>query len=133
MLTAREIAKELGEDVVAVRAVLSSINQAAILEVEKAKVSVEVWDGTSDIQGIPAAHWRSNGELPAGGHMYLLREVSTGIVLRAQPFAPQGIGRTPMSQEQAISFGTAHRDEAAAAGARQAIIKAVDLALDAQA
>lgn len=131
MLTAREIARELGEDVALVRQVLPGIDQAAILEAEKARVSVEVWDGVSDIQGIPAAHWRGNGELPEGGHMYLLREVATGIVLRAQPFAPQGIGHTPMSREQALSFGAAHRDEAAAQGARAAILRAVDLALDA--
>lgn len=132
MLTAREIAKELSEDVAAVRAVLPSIDQAAILEAEKAKITVEVWDGTSDIQGIPASHWRSTGDLPEGGHMYLLREVATGLVLRAQPHAPQGIGRAPMTHAQALAFGTAHRDEAAAQGARAAIIRAVDLALDAQ-
>lgn len=131
MLTAREIARELGEDVTAVRAVLSGIDQAAILEAEKAKVSVEVWDGLP-IQGIPAEHWRSTGDLPEGGSMYLLREVATGLVVRAQPHAPAGIGRAPMSPEQAIAFGTAHRDQAAAEGARAAILKAVDLALDAQ-
>lgn len=130
MMTAREIAKELGEDVAAVRSVLSSINQNAILAAEKAKITVEVWDGVSDIQGIPAAHWSEAGELPPGGHMYLLREVATGLVLRAQPHAPQGIGRAPMSPEQAIAFGTQHRDDAAAQGARAAILKAVDLALD---
>ena len=133
MLTAREIARELGEDVANVRSVLQGIDQAAILAAEKAKVSVEVWDGTSDIQGIPASHWAANGDLPAGGKMYLLREVASGIIVRAQPFAPQGIGRTPMTTEQAIAFGTAHRDEAAMMGARAAIIKAVDLALDAKA
>lgn len=131
MLTAREIARELNEDIAVVRAVLPGIDQAAILAAEKAKVSVEVWDG-SPIQGIPAEHWRSTGDLPDGGSMYLLREVATGLVLRAQPHAPQGIGRAPMTPEQAIAFGTAHRDEAAAQGARAAILRAVDLALDAQ-
>jgi hypothetical protein len=131
MLTAREIARELGEDITSVRAVLPSIDQAAIYAAEQAKVSVEVWDGTP-IQGIPADHWRSNGDLPEGGSMYILRDVSTGLVVRAQPHAPAGIGRAPMSPEQAIAFGTAHRDEAAAQGARAAILRAVDLALDAQ-
>jgi hypothetical protein len=131
MFTAREISKELGEDVAIVRQVLSGIDQAAIFAAEQAKVSVEVWDGASDIQGIPAAHWKSNGDLPVGGHMYLLREVSTGLVLRAQPHAPGGIGRAPMSIEQALAFGTQHRNEVAAQGARAAIIRAVDLAIDA--
>lgn len=133
MLTAREIARELGEDVAAVRAVLGSIDQAAIFEAEKAKVTVELWDGVSDIQGIPAAHWSSGGDLPAGGYMYMLRDVASGLVVRVQPHAPAGIGRAPMSQAQAIQFGTQHRDDAAAQGARAAIIRAVDLALDAQA
>jgi hypothetical protein len=132
MFTAREIAKELGEDVAAVRAVLPGIDQAAIFAAEQAKVSVEVWDGVSDIQGIPAAHWKQTGDLPEGGHMYLLRDAATGLVLRAQPHAPAGIGRAPMTHAQAIAFGTQHRDEAAQAGARAAILKAVDLALDAQ-
>jgi hypothetical protein len=70
MFTAREISKELGEDVAIVRQVLSGIDQAAIFAAEQARVSVEVWDGASDIQGIPAAHWKSNGDLPVGGHMY---------------------------------------------------------------
>lgn len=131
MLTAREIAKELGEDVAAVRGVLANIDQVAIYEAEKAKTSVEVWDGVSDIQGIPASHWQGTGDLPPGGKMYLLRDVATGLVIRAQPHAPGGIGRSPMSHEQAMAFGTAHRDEAAALTARAAIIRAVDLALDA--
>ena len=132
MFTAREIAKELGEDAATVRAVLATIDQAAIFAAEQARVSVEVWDGVSDIQGIPAAHWKQTGDLPDGGHMYLLRDASTGLVLRAQPHAPGGIGRAPMTREQAIAFGTQHRDEAAMQGARAAVIKAVDQALDAQ-
>lgn len=133
MLTAREIAKELGEDAATVRAVLSSIDQGAILAVAKAKVAVELWDGVSDIQGIPASHWSSSGELPAGGKMYLLRDVSSGLVLRAQPHAPGGIGRASMTEQQALAFGEADRDQIAVNLARAEIIKAVDLALDAQA
>lgn len=133
MLTSREIAKELGEEVATVRSVLGGIDQEAILEAAKAKFGVEIWDGVSDIQGIPAAHWSSSGELPAGGKMYLLRDAATGLVVRAQPHAPSGIGRTPMSAEQALAFGTADRDQMAMMLARAEIIKAVDLALDAQA
>lgn len=131
MLTAREIAKELGEDTAAVRAVLPGIDQAAILAAEKAKITVEVWDGVSDIQGIPAAHWATAGDLPAGGCMYLLRDVATGLIIRAQPHAPHGIGRAAMTHAQAMEFGAQHRDQAAEQGARAAIIRAVDLALDA--
>jgi hypothetical protein len=133
MFTAREIAKELNEDAATVRAVLSSIDQGAIFAAAKAKVVVELWDGSSDIQGIPAAHWTSSGELPAGGRMYLLRDVASGLVLRAQPHAPGGIGRAPMTEQQALAFGEADRDQIAANLARAEIIKAVDLALDAQA
>lgn len=132
MLTSREIAAELGVDVAAVRAVLATINQDDILDQERAKLVVEIWDGVSDIQGIPASHWSEAGGLPEGGVMYLLKDVATGLVIRAQPHAPVGIGRAPMTREQALSFGASHKDEAAKAAARAAILRAVDLALDAQ-
>lgn len=131
MLTSREIANELGVEVAAVRAVLARIDQDDILEQEKAKLVVEVWDGVSDIQGIPASHWTDKGELPDGGVMYLLKDAVTGIVMRAQPHAPMGIGRAPMTREQALAFGAAHKDEAARSSARAAILRAVDVALDA--
>lgn len=131
MLTAREIARELGEEVAVVRSVLGQIDQNQILEAARSKFGVELWDGVSEIQGIPAAHWFSASGIPAGGKMYLLRDNTNGIVIRAQPHAPAGIGRMPMTAEQALAFGAADREQMAAALARAEILKAVDLALDA--
>jgi hypothetical protein len=133
MFTAREIAKEIGEDTAAVRAVLTGINQDAIFSEAKKKIGIEIWDGVSEIQGIPASHWATSGDLPSGGKMYLLRDASTGLIIRAQPHAPGGIGRAPMSEEQAKLFAENDRDQIAMNLARAEIIKAVDLALDAQA
>jgi hypothetical protein len=133
MFTAREIAKEIGEDAAAVRAVLGGIDQGAIFSAAKEKISIEIWDGVSEIQGIAASHWSASGELPPGGKMYLLRDVETGLVVRAQPHAPGGIGRAPMSEEQARVFAKNDRDQIATNLARAGVIKAVDLALDAQA
>lgn len=130
MLTAREIAKELGEDAATVRAVLSSIDQAAIVAAEQAKMIVEIWDGSSTIQGVPASHWEQNG-LPPGGKMYLIKDASNGLVMFAQPFAPGVMGFTPMTDQTAMEFGTAHRNQIAEQAARAAIIRAADLALDA--
>lgn len=133
MFTAREIAKEMGEDTTAVRAVLPAIDQAAIIEAARKQVEFLIWDGSSDIQGIPASHWTTTGELPPGGKMYLVKDVKSGLIIRAQPHAPGGIGRAPMTQAQATTFAQQEVETIALALAKREVIKAVDLALDAQA
>lgn len=132
MFTAREIAKEMGEDTSAVRAVFSGIDQIKIFTEAKKRVTYEIWDGSSDIQGIPATHWASTGELPPGGKMYLIRDVESSLIIKAQPHAPGGIGRAPMTEAQAIAFAVAELEQIVAALAKREIMKAVDLALDAQ-
>lgn len=133
MFTSREIAREMGEDASAVRAIFSGIDQAKIFEAAKKRVAYEIWDGSSDIQGIPATHWISTGELPSGGKMYLIKDVESNLVIKAQPHAPGGIGRAPMTEAQAIAFAVAELNQIALSLAKQEVIKAVDLALDAQA
>lgn len=130
MFTAREIAQELGVAIDQVKAVIGSIDQNKVLADEKTKLIVEVWDGESDIQNIPASHWRDSGNLPDGGHMFLIKDAETKLVMHAQPHAPVGIGRPPMSQAEAMYFGTLQRDQVAESRAKAAILRAVDLAID---
>lgn len=131
MLLARQVAKELGEDPVKIKQILSSIDQNAILEEEKAKLQVQVWDGVSPISGIPADQWHIHGEVPVGGKVFILVEASTGFVVRFQPHVPHAIGRAPMTAEQAIMYGTEFRDQVSEQAANARVMRLVEEALDA--
>ncbi len=95
-LTAWKRLNELGvqKTLTEVDTALATIDQAPIQAKHSARVSHEIWDGVSSVNGIPAETIRFHHPSPVGGVAYLIRV--DGAVRTIQPYMPGEIGFVPI-------------------------------------
>lgn len=102
---------------------LVSVDQDALYDEERAKISIEIWDRKSPINGIPAETILSRRkDIPANGEIYLLKEGSH--VIYFQPHAPEG-GMKPMTAEDVMVYAEKHAEDVASVRAVEKIINQV--------
>lgn len=103
---------------------LASVDQDAIYDEERAKLTIEVWNKQSPINGVPAATVLANRkDIPEGGEVYLLKEGDK--ILYFQPHAPGVGGMMPMTADNVLTYANQHADEVAASRAASKIIDQV--------
>lgn len=109
---------------------LATINQDAEFDAERAKLTVEVWDKQSPINGVSAATvLERRKDIPENGEVYLIKEGER--ILYFQPHAPGVGGMMPMTTDNVLSYANQHADEVAAIRAAARIIDAAITALGA--
>lgn len=92
-----------------VDAALASINQDALYDEARAKVTVELWDRVSPINGVPAEHFEQRGDLPEDGDVYLT--IENGRVVGYQPHEPDLEGLVAIPKGQGLTRGKEKADK----------------------
>lgn len=103
---------------------LAQVDQEVIIAEERAKLTWEIWDRQTPINGVPAETVLANrDDIFPDGAIYLIKDATTGAVLIFQPYPPTG--KAPMTEEQAAQFAQQTINEMVEANARERIIDAV--------
>lgn len=85
---------------------LANVDQAAELATERARWTTQVWDRTSPINGVPAAHFLARDDV-SESPCYLL--LCDGEVVYFQPHQPGVAGHKAIVDTQATAKGHADR------------------------
>ena len=89
-----------------IQTALDSIDQAALHANEIAKLSYEIWDKTSPINGCSAATILHRDDIPIGGVIYLIKK--DGQVVYFQPHNPSQPGHVAMTAADIDAIAPAH-------------------------
>lgn len=114
----REAAKNDHTDA-KIDAALAKVDQAAARAAERARWTSEVWDRTSPINGVPAAHFL-NREDVSDAPIYLL--LCDGEVVYFQPHQADAAGLAWLTVSDIEKAASAHADKVAESRAGVAII-----------
>ncbi len=105
---------------------LGKIDQNIIQLEEENKLTYEIWDKVSPVNGVPAEKLLSRSDVDVNSEIYLIKDANTGKVLYFQPHAPGEIGFVRMkTKAEAESAAKKHRFLLAEARANARIIKEV--------
>src|SRR5690606_34056632 len=105
---------------------MAHVDQEQIGELEKAKLSVEVWDTVTPINGVAAAQGIARHNIPRNGTAYMIKEGARILYFQARDSQTGGV----ITAENAMAIGTAHRDQLAEARAVPQILEAIIDQLD---
>lgn len=105
-------------------AALASVDQAAELATERARWTTQVWDRTSPINGVPAAHFLARDDV-SDSPCYLL--LCDGEVVYFQPHQPGVAGHKAITDPQAAA--KTHADKVAGERADSQVLAEVEARL----
>jgi hypothetical protein len=94
-----------------VKVLLDRIDQAATLDQQKTRITYEIWDKVSDINGVPAETILARDDFPQGGEAYLL--YLDGVLRYLQPHDPTQSGYVAMDLTLANTRAAEHKDNLA--------------------
>lgn len=76
---------------------------SALINTEKAKYTVEIWDKVSQINGVDAdTILQGRTDIPDNGEIYLIKQ--DGVVKTFQPHNPNKVGCEAMTEQEATSI-----------------------------
>lgn len=107
-------------------AAMANVDQEQIRDLEKAKLTVEVWDKVTPINGVEAAQVIASHNIPSNGTAYMIKEGDRILYFQARDPQTGGV----ITAENAMAIGTAHRDQLAEARAVPQILEAIIDQLD---
>ena len=106
---------------------LNAIDQAAIAAEESAKISMQVWDKVSPLNGVSASAILARQDVAPDGEIYLL--FRDGALLYLQPHNPGSPGIVAMTSINVNAIASQHADSVAAQYAAERVVGEVLAAL----
>lgn len=103
--------------------VLSSIDQQAVFNEQKARFRIEVWDKVSPINGIPAEKILAREDVPPGGEIYLVYQ--DGKLQWLQPHDPFQAGLVPLAKDNVMAVADQHVSQIATQRADEKVFELV--------
>jgi len=94
-----------------IEAALDTIEQQAIFNEERSRITVEVWDKVSPINGVDPATVKTSLNVPEGGEVYML--YIDGNLSILQPYDPFQAGIVPMTADNVLTIANQYADQLA--------------------
>lgn len=107
-----------------VSAAAARVDQSAIITEEDARYTAELWDGSSDINGVSPVVVRKKFNIKPDTACYLVRDTE-GKVIVFQPFKPGVGGSQPMTRSEAEDYSQDARQNMVNSRATQRIMRAL--------
>lgn len=94
-----------------IEAALNTIDQQAVFNEQRQRVTIQVWDKVTPINGVAPEKIIARDDVPDNGEIYLL--YIDGKLVYLQPHDPFQAGVVPMISETVAQLANQHADQAA--------------------
>ncbi|MEW6769998.1 MAG: hypothetical protein AB1330_01210 [Bacillota bacterium] len=94
-----------------IEAALNAIDQQVIFDEQRQRVTVQVWDKATPINGVAPEKIIARDDVPDDGEIYLL--YVDGKLVYLQPHDPFQAGVVPMTSETVVQLANQHADQIA--------------------
>ena len=106
---------------------LNAIDQAAVATQERARISIQVWDKVSPLNGVSASAVLARQDIAPDGEIYLL--FRDGALLYLQPHDPNSSGIVAMTSINVNPIASQHADSVATQFSAERVVEEVLSAL----